>query len=277
MTNVELNKMTVAELKGMVKEQCAKLEKELPVGLWKMPKDSIIKEIESNQVMLAEGTNEVEVDPNPTKVEDVELTKLEMKMLLTIPKSNFFNDNISEEGLKNLAIWTDCFLDEDWNDPKQGRGVLGSLVKKEMIEVSSGEDSVITLNEEGIKFVLENQDMKFEEEIEEVEKVEEVEEEEEEEEKPKRKIKRDNHKLTTPINVVNPEGEIEFTGLYKDVCKYATSKSICSVGWVNICLKDNVPVTMGKRKTQTLEEYKKNPKITDLYHGNFYEFKFVEA
>lgn len=268
MTNAELNKMTVAELKSMVKEQCSKLEKELPVGLWKMPKDSIIKEIESNQVMLAEGTNEVEVDPNPTKVEDVELTKLEMKMLLTIPQSNFFNDNISEEGLKNLAIWTDCFLDEDWKDVKQGRGVLGSLVKKGMINVSSGEDSVITLKEDAIKFILENQDMKFEED---------KEEEKEVDVKPKKKVNRDNHKLTTPINVVNPEGEIEFTGLYKDVCKYATSKSICSVGWVNICLKDNVPVTMGKRKSQTLEEYKKNPKITDLYHGNFYEFKFVEA
>lgn len=195
------------------------------------------------------------------------MTELEMKMLLTIPQSNFFNDNITEECLKNLAIWTDNFLDEDWKDPKQGRGVLGSLVKKGMINVSSGEDSVITLNEAGIKFILENQDMKFEEENKDVEN----------EEKPKKKVHRDNHKLTTPINVVNPEGEIEFTGLYKDVCKYATSKSICSVGWVNICLKDNVPVTMGKRKSQTLEEYKKNPKVTELYNGNFYEFKFVEA
>jgi hypothetical protein len=257
-TEEKLNKMTVAELKSMLKEQCSKLGKDLPYRLWKLPKDSIIKEIEFNLQILKEDVNEVE---------DVELTKLEMKMLLTIPKSNFFNDNISEEGLKNLAIWTDCFLDEDWNDPKQGRGVLGSLVKKEMINVSSGEDSVITLNEAGIKFILENQDMKFEEENKDV-KVD---------VKPKKKINRDNHKLTTPINVVNPEGEIEFTGLYKDVCKYATSNSICSVGWVNICLKDNVPVTIGKRKTQTLEEYKKNPKVTDLYHGNFYEFKFVEA
>lgn len=261
MTNVELNKMTVAELKTMVKEQCSKLGKELPVGLWKMPKDSIIEEIELNLQMLKEDAEEVE---------NVELTKLEMKMLLTIPQSNFFNDSISEEGLKNLAIWTDNFLDEDWKDAKQGRGVLGSLVKKGMITVSSGEDSVISLKEGAIKFVIENQDMKFEEDKKE-------EKENDETPKPKKKVNRDNHKLTTPINVVNPEGEIEFTGLYKDVCKYATSKSICSVGWVNICLKDNVPVTMGKRKTQTLEEYKKNPKITDLYHGNFYEFKFVEA
>lgn len=262
MTNAELNKMTVAELKSMVKEQCSKLGKELPVGLWKMPKDSIIKEIELNLQMLSEeNANEAE------EVKEEKLTELEMKMLLTIPQSNFFNDNITEEGLKNLAIWTDNFLDEDWKDPKQGRGVLGSLVKKGMINVSSGEDSIITLNEAGIKFILENQDMKFEEENKGVEN----------EEKPKKKVHRDNHKLTTPINVVNPEGEIEFTGLYKDVCKYATSKSICSVGWVNICLKDNVPVTMGKRKSQTLEEYKKNPKVTELYNGNFYEFKFVEA
>lgn len=260
MTNAELNKMTVAELKTMVKEQCSKLGKELPVGLWKMPKESIIKEIELNLQMLKE--DEVE------EVKDVELTELEMKMLLTIPQSNFFNDNISEEGLKNLAIWTDNFLDEDWKDAKQGRGVLGSLVKKGVINVSSGEDSVISLKEDAIKFILENQDMKFEED---------KEEEKDVDVKPKKKVNRDNHKLTTPINIVNPEGEIEFTGLYKDVCKYATSKSICSVGWVNICLKDNVPVTMGKRKTQTLEEYKKNPKVTDLYHGNFYEFKFVEA
>ena len=260
MTNAELNKMSVAELKTMVKEQCSKLGKELPVGLWKMPKESIIKEIELNLQMLKE--DEVE------EVKDVELTELEMKMLLTIPQSNFFNDNISEEGLKNLAIWTDNFLDEDWKDAKQGRGVLGSLVKKGVINVSSGEDSVISLKEDAIKFILENQDMKFEED---------KEEEKDVDVKPKKKVNRDNHKLTTPINIVNPEGEIEFTGLYKDVCKYATSKSICSVGWVNICLKDNVPVTMGKRKTQTLEEYKKNPKVTDLYHGNFYEFKFVEA
>lgn len=162
MTNAELNKMTVAELKSMVKEQCSKLGKELPVGLWKMPKDSIIKEIELNLQMLSE---------------------------------------------------------ENTEEVKEDKG----------------------------------------------------------EEKPKKKVHRDNHKLTTPINVVNPKGEIEFTGLYKDVCKYATSKSICSVGWVNICLKDNVPVTMGKRKSQTLEEYKKNPKVTELYNGNFYEFKFVEA
>lgn len=262
MTNAELNKMTVAELKTMVKEQCSKLGKELPVGLWKMPKDSIIEEIELNLQMLKE--DEVE------EVKEEKLTELEMKMLLTIPQSNFFNDSISEEGLKNLAIWTDNFLDEDWKDAKQGRGVLGSLVKKGMITVSSGEDSVISLKEGAIKFILKNQDMKFEDDKEE-------EKENEETQKPKKKVNRDNHKLTTPINVVNPEGEIEFTGLYKDVCKYATSKSICSVGWVNICLKDNVPVTMGKRKTQTLEEYKKNPKITDLYHGNFYEFKFVEA
>lgn len=161
MTNAELNKMTVAELKNMMKEQCSKLGKELPVRLWKMPKDSIIKEIELNLQMLKEDVNEVE----------------------------------------------DVKVDE----------------------------------------------------------------------KPKRKVNRDNHKLTTPINVVNPEGEIEFTGLYKDVCKYATSNSICSVGWVNICLKDKVPVTMGKRKSQTFEEYKKNPKITKLYNGNFYEFKFVDA
>lgn len=262
MTNAELNKMTVAELKTMVKEQCSKLGKELPVGLWKMPKDSIIEEIELNLQMLKE--DEVE------EVKEEKLTELEMKMLLTIPQSNFFNDSISEEGLKNLAIWTDNFLDEDWKDAKQGRGVLGSLVKKGIINVSSGEDSVITLNEGAIKFILENQDMKFEGDKEE-------EKENDETPKPKKKVNRDNHKLTTPINVVNPEGEIEFTGLYKDVCKYATSKSICSVGWVNICLKDNVPVTMGKRKTQTLEEYKKNPKVTDLYHGNFYEFQFVEA
>lgn len=259
MTNTELNKMTVAELKSLVKEQCSKLGKELPVGLWKMPKDSIIKEIELNlQILNEENANEVK---------EVEVTKLESKMLLTIPQSNFFNDNIAEEDLKNLSIWTDNFLDEDWKDPKQGRGVLGSLVKKGMINVSSGEDSVITLNETGIKFILENQDMKFEEENKDIEN----------EEKPKKKVHRDNHKLTTPINVVNPEGEIEFTGLYKDVCKYATSKSICSVGWVNICLKDNVPVTMGKRKSQTLEEYKKNPKVTELYNGNFYKFEFVEA
>lgn len=260
MTNVELNKMTVAELKTMVKEQCSKLGKELPVGLWKMPKDSIIKEIELNLQMFKE--DEVE------EVKEEKLTELEMKMLLTIPQSNFFNDNVTEEGLNNLAIWTDNFLDEDWKDAKQGRGVLGSLVKKGMITVSSGEDSVISLKDGAIKFILENQDMKFEED---------KKEEKEVDVKPKKKVHRDNHKLTTPINVVNPEGEIEFTGLYKDVCKYATSKSICSVGWVNICLKDNVPVTMGKRKTQTLEEYKKNPKVTDLYHGNFYEFKFVEA
>ena len=260
MTNAELNKMTVAELKTMVKEQCSKLGKELPVGLWKMPKDSIIKEIELNLQMLKE--DEVE------EVKEEKLTELEMKMLLTIPQSNFFNDNVTEEGLNNLAIWTDNFLDEDWKDAKQGRGVLGSLVKKGMITVSSGEDSVISLKDGAIKFILENQDMKFEED---------KKEEKEVDVKPKKKVHRDNHKLTTPINVVNPEGEIEFTGLYKDVCKYATSKSICSVGWVNICLKDNVPVTMGKRKTQTLEEYKKNPKVTDLYHGNFYEFKFVEA
>lgn len=258
MTNTELNKMTVAELKNMMKEQCSKLGKELPAGLWKMPKDSIIKEIELNLQMLNEE--------NANEVKEVKITKLESKMLLTIPQSNFFNDNITEDGLKNLAIWTDNFLDEDWKDPKQGRGVLGSLVKKGMINVSSGEDSVITLNEAGIKFILENQDMKFEEE-----------KEDKGEEKPKKKVHRDNNKLTTPINVVNPEGKIEFTGLYKDVCKYATSKSICSVGWVNICLKDKVPVTMGKRKSQTFEEYKKNPKITKLYNGNFYEFKFVDA
>lgn len=258
MTNTELNKMTVAELKNMMKEQCSKLGKELHVGLWKMPKDSIIKEIELNLQMLNEE--------NANEVKEVEVTKLESKMLLTIPQSNFFNDNITEECLKNLAIWTDNFLDEDWKDPKQGRGILGSLVKKGMINVSSGEDSVITLNETGIKFILENQDMKFEEE-----------KEDKGEEEPKKKVHRDKHKLTTPINVVNPEGKIEFTGLYKDVCKYATSKSICSVGWVNICLKDKVPVTMGKRKSQTFEEYKKNPKITKLYNGNFYEFKFVDA
>lgn len=155
MTNTELNKMTVAELKNMIKEQCSKLGKELPAGLWKMPKDSIIKEIELNLQMLNEE--------NANEVKEVKITKLESKMLLTIPQSNFFNDNITEDGLKNLAIWTDNFLDEDWKDPKQGRGVLGSLVKKGMINVSSGEDSVITLNEAGIKFILENQDMKFEE------------------------------------------------------------------------------------------------------------------
>lgn len=67
MTNTELNKMTVAELKNMMKEQCSKLGKELPAGLWKMPKDSIIKEIELNLQMLKEDVNEVEdvkVDEN---------------------------------------------------------------------------------------------------------------------------------------------------------------------------------------------------------------------
>lgn len=62
-----------------------------------------------------------------------------------------------------------------------------------------------------------------------------------------------------------------------EMFKFAHEHKICNRGWVLISMNDNVPVTMRIKKNETLEEYKKNPKVTSKYTGNFWTFTKEEA
>lgn len=62
------------------------------------------------------------------EVEKIELTEMEVQLLLDIQKDNFYESDVDS------VIWTDVFLDETASiDSKKARGVLSSLVKKGLI------------------------------------------------------------------------------------------------------------------------------------------------
>jgi hypothetical protein len=83
-----------------------------------------------------------------------ELTELEMRLLRTLPKENFYEDGFDS------TLWTDCFLDtlKDYEgiDQKQSRGILSSLSKKGYLNVWLGKDGTINLLEPAKQWLLEN-------------------------------------------------------------------------------------------------------------------------
>lgn len=85
-------------------------------------------------------------------------------------------------------------------------------------------------------------------------------------------------KLNNIFKAFSPEGELMFTTQkLGDMFAYAHDNKLCNRGWVLISMNDNVPVTMRIKKTETLEEYKQNPKVTSKYTGNFWRFTREEA
>ena len=73
-----------------------------------------------------------------------ELTEMERTILDDITKDCFY-----EEGLDSV-IWADCFLDTTKIPAKQARGVLSSLVKKDIIgPIEKGRDGAIKFTEYG--------------------------------------------------------------------------------------------------------------------------------
>lgn len=91
------------------------------------------------------------------------LTMLEEKVMVTIPKENFY-----EEGFESV-LWVNCFLDtlEDATQisPKQARGLLSSLAKKEYIKViEDREGNTMYLLDNGINWLKENSEINLDDE-----------------------------------------------------------------------------------------------------------------
>jgi len=77
----------------------------------------------------------------------MKLTELEQKFLTAIIKDDFY-----EQGFES-ALWSDVFFDTADLDPKIGRGVLSSLIKKGYIE---GGIDAFSLDAKGIEWLKEN-------------------------------------------------------------------------------------------------------------------------
>lgn len=74
----------------------------------------------------------------------IKLTKLERTVLDDITKDDFY-----ENGLDS-AIWADCFLDTTKIPAKEVRGVLSSLIKKNIIRpIMKGRDGIISFTAYG--------------------------------------------------------------------------------------------------------------------------------
>jgi len=70
----------------------------------------------------------------------MKLTELEQKFMVAIPKDDFY-----ENGFDSI-LWSDVFFDGAEIDPKVGRGVLSSLIKKGFIE---GGFDAFSIDDEG--------------------------------------------------------------------------------------------------------------------------------
>ncbi len=80
----------------------------------------------------------------------ITLTEMERTTLDDITKDCFY-----EEGLDSV-IWADCFLDDATYDPKEVRGVLSSLIKKDIINpIVKGRDGTISFTSFGKKLMAE--------------------------------------------------------------------------------------------------------------------------
>ena len=74
----------------------------------------------------------------------MEFTKMELQVLDDITKDSFY-----EDGLDSM-IWADCFLDTTHIPAKEVRGVLSSLIKKNIIRpIIKGRNGVIAFTENG--------------------------------------------------------------------------------------------------------------------------------
>ena len=76
------------------------------------------------------------------------LTELEAQVMLEITKDDFYEDGLDS------SIWADCFLNTTSLSPKVVRGVLASLVKKELIYgIETGRDGVIAYTDLGKSYM----------------------------------------------------------------------------------------------------------------------------
>ena len=76
----------------------------------------------------------------------IELTDYEEVTLQDITKDSFYD---TSEGLENI-IWADCFLDTSSLGASVVRGVLSSLIKKNIIyPIAKGRDGTIRFKEFG--------------------------------------------------------------------------------------------------------------------------------
>lgn len=207
----------------------------------------------------------------------MKLTEKEIMLLNKITESNFFNgDPKDEEDLKDLVIWTDCLLDESGMSVKSAKGVLGSLVRKELVNVSGGYDSCVSLTDEGVKFLLESNEV--------VDEVEETKEEmkEETETKVEEKVeemttKESENKAKHIFRAYDPEGQMKFEShLLKDVVDFSMKNGIASRGWVNLSIRRNIPVLIGLGYDAEIPE-DFTPRVTSKYSGNYWKFTKEEV
>ena len=240
-----VEELTVKELKEMIKENIESTGFKIK-GYHDFNKEQLIEEVINLYADFIEDEEFTEEVANEVET----LTELETKMLNLIPQDNFYDGDIVAEDLESLLIWTDCFLEETWKNPNQGRGVLSSLVKKDMIEISKGKDSTISLTEKAIKFIIENNKKEIE--------------------TPKETEENDFKYL-----VKNPEGEIvkKFQKL-KDAFSYAEENGICTKGWVSLSIERNIPVLIGLgRDKEITEDFV--PRVTKKYNGNYWKFEKI--
>ena len=78
------------------------------------------------------------------------LTELERTVLDDITKDDFYENGLYSE------IWADCFMDTVTVPTKIARGVLSSLIQKDIIRpIERGRDGVIAFTEHGISVMRE--------------------------------------------------------------------------------------------------------------------------
>lgn len=75
------------------------------------------------------------------KTDNVSFTFGEV-LLLRALRTNCFNDLTEDNG---ESVWTDIIVEESGISPSAARGILSSLVQKQVLFVSGGKDSVIEL------------------------------------------------------------------------------------------------------------------------------------
>jgi hypothetical protein len=90
--------------------------------------------------------------PKKAGIKNGGLTELETRLMLVIPKDDFY-----ENGFDSW-LWNDCFLDtlERYAKigSKQGRALLASLDKKGFLSVDGGKDGSFRLLEPAKRFLL---------------------------------------------------------------------------------------------------------------------------
>lgn len=125
-------------------------------GWWNLKKAEIIEEIDKLMVQYNNEKDVVEEEPTEEpEIEEKEVVELphltnNEKLVLNALRTNEYGDSI-EAG----HIWSFSVIDNSWLDGKVARGVISSLVKKDLVEVveAEGKDcpEAIALTDLGIK------------------------------------------------------------------------------------------------------------------------------